>query len=48
VHVHGETWTARLAVAQVPPPAGTCVRVVALDGLTAVVEPETNPRDARR
>ena len=48
VHVHGETWAARLAVAQVPPPAGTCVRVVALDGLTAVVEPETNPRDARR
>ena len=48
VHVHGETWTARLAVAQVPPPAGTCVRVVALDGLTAVVEPESNPRDARR
>jgi membrane-bound serine protease (ClpP class) len=48
VHVHGEAWQARMAAGQTPPPAGTKVRVVALDGLTAIVEPEANPQPARR
>jgi membrane-bound serine protease (ClpP class) len=47
VHVHGETWQAR-SRAQAPLPAGTKVRVVALDGLTAIVEPELTPETARR
>jgi membrane-bound serine protease (ClpP class) len=48
VHVHGEAWQARVAADRAPPPAGAKVRVVALDGLTAIVEPEANPEPARR
>jgi membrane-bound serine protease (ClpP class) len=47
VHVHGEIWQAR-AANQAPLTAGATVRVVALDGLTAVVEPNPNAEPARR
>jgi membrane-bound serine protease (ClpP class) len=47
VHVHGEIWQAR-AANQAPLIAGATVRVVALDGLTAVVEPNPNAEPARR
>jgi membrane-bound serine protease (ClpP class) len=47
VHVHGETWQAR-SRSQAPLPVGTKVRVVGLDGLTAIVEPEATPETARR
>jgi membrane-bound serine protease (ClpP class) len=39
VHVHGEIWQARAAAGRPVPAAGAKVRIVALDGLTAVVEP---------
>jgi membrane-bound serine protease (ClpP class) len=48
IHVHGETWQARLSAGQAPLPVDAKVRVVALDGLTAVVEPEIDPETARR
>ncbi|HEX2117094.1 MAG TPA: nodulation protein NfeD [Alphaproteobacteria bacterium] len=48
VHVHGESWQARLGAGQAPLPAGARVRVVALDGLTVIVEPVANPEPARR
>ncbi len=39
---NGETWTARLADAQIPPiPIDNRVRVTAIDGSTAVVTPES-------
>lgn len=39
VHVHGEAWQARAAQGLPAPPVNAKIRVVALDGLTAVVEP---------
>jgi membrane-bound serine protease (ClpP class) len=48
VHVHGETWRARVSAKQAPLLAGTRVRVVALDGLTAIVEPDANLESGRR
>lgn len=48
VHVHGEAWQARTARGLPALAAGTKVRVVALDGLTAIVEPEATPETARR
>jgi membrane-bound serine protease (ClpP class) len=39
VHVHGEAWQARAAPGLPAPAAGVKIRVIALDGLTAVVEP---------
>jgi membrane-bound serine protease (ClpP class) len=39
VHVHGEVWQARSALQGSAPAANAKVRVVAVDGLTAVVEP---------
>jgi membrane-bound serine protease (ClpP class) len=48
VRAHGEMWQARAPLSAGPLAAGTRVRIIALDGLTAVVEavPETEP--ARR
>ncbi|NMR20756.1 NfeD family protein [Cellulomonas fimi] len=39
IKLAGEVWTARTAVDELRLPAGTEVRVVAIDGATAVVEP---------
>jgi membrane-bound serine protease (ClpP class) len=47
IHVHGENWQARMPHDQASLPAGTKVRVIALDGLTALVEPE-KPDPGRR
>lgn len=48
IHVHGETWQARMPVEKPSLPAGTKVRIVALDGLTAIVEPDLVSEPARR
>jgi membrane-bound serine protease (ClpP class) len=48
VHVHGETWQARAAQDPAPLSAGMKVRVVAVDGLTAIVEPNATAEPARR
>jgi membrane-bound serine protease (ClpP class) len=48
VHVHGEMWQARTAHDQTSLSAGMNVRVVALDGLTAIVEPNATAEPARR
>lgn len=44
VHVHGEAWAAR-AASGLPalPAAGTVMRIVAVDGLTVLVEPVDRP-----
>lgn len=53
VHVHGEDWQARLhpgGPSPAPLTAGSRVRIVALEGLTAIVEPiaaETRPSTER-
>ena len=39
VHVHGEIWQARAALGRSVPSSGAKVRVVAIDGLTTVIEP---------
>lgn len=43
VKLHGEVWSARTAPAVPPIPPGAVVRVVRIDGATAVVEPERAP-----
>jgi membrane-bound serine protease (ClpP class) len=48
VHVRGETWQARLASQRPPPSAGAKVRILALDGLTVVIEPQKETEPARR
>jgi membrane-bound serine protease (ClpP class) len=48
VHVHGETWQARAAQDRTPLSAGMKVRVVAVDGLTTIVEPNATAEPARR
>jgi membrane-bound serine protease (ClpP class) len=48
VHVHGEAWQARPASGQGALPAGAKVRIVALDGLTAIVAPADPNEPARR
>jgi membrane-bound serine protease (ClpP class) len=48
VHVRGENWQARLPEGREPPAPGASVRIIALDGLTAVVEPVSQPQSARR
>jgi membrane-bound serine protease (ClpP class) len=46
IHVRGETWQARLPAGEAALAAGAPVRIIALDGLTAIVEPQ--PETARR
>jgi membrane-bound serine protease (ClpP class) len=48
IRAHGEIWQARAAVGAAPLPAGARVRIIALDGLTAIVEPLTETDTARR
>jgi membrane-bound serine protease (ClpP class) len=48
IHVHGEMWQARMPVTATPPEKGSRVRIVALDGLTAVIEPVQKTVSARR
>ncbi len=48
IRAHGELWQARTPSAAEPLAAGTRVRIVTLDGLTAVVEPAHKPDAARR
>jgi membrane-bound serine protease (ClpP class) len=46
---HGETWQARRAADAGPLPPGAAVRIVRLDGLTAIVEPaDATPASTRR
>jgi membrane-bound serine protease (ClpP class) len=45
---HGEAWQARAPTAVGPFAAGARVRIVALDGLTAVIEPVHETESARR
>jgi membrane-bound serine protease (ClpP class) len=45
VHIAGEEWTAR-SVDDRPIPRGTPVKVVAVDGLTVLVEPDPQPSQA--
>ncbi len=45
VHISGEEWTARSADER-PIPRGTAVTVVAVDGLTVLVEPDPSPSQA--
>jgi membrane-bound serine protease (ClpP class) len=48
VHAHGEAWQARVAPGHAAPATGAKIRIVALDGLTAVIEPaETSNRTER-
>lgn len=46
VRIEGEEWSARLADDALPMGAGTPVRVVAIDGATAVVAPDLSPQDS--
>ena len=46
IHVRGEAWQARLPAGEAALAAGAPVRIIALDGLTAIVEPQ--PETARR
>ena len=45
VHIAGEEWTAR-SVDDRPIARGTPVKVVAVDGLTVLVEPDSQPSQA--
>ena len=45
VHIAGEEWTAKSANDR-PIERGTPVRVVAVDGLTVLVEPDSQPSQA--
>jgi len=45
VHLAGEEWTAR-SVSDLPIERGTPVRVVGVDGLTVLVEPDPHPSQA--
>jgi membrane protein implicated in regulation of membrane protease activity len=44
VKLAGEVWTARASGPTVPLPVGSQVTVVAIDGATAVIRPESPPR----
>jgi membrane-bound serine protease (ClpP class) len=45
IHIAGEEWTAR-SVDDRPIPRGTQVKVVGVDGLTVLVEPDPLPSHA--